>query len=177
MPIRERHGRFQVVVEHLKGPGGQRRQRTVGTFPTRQEAEAAEQQARNAYRTGGACYLPLQRVVEHWWFPRLDASHLRPSTIRHYKGRLTHHVLPVLGDVPLARLDGRELDQLLTWLLFEEKLEAGTVDNVRSSLRRFLRDAREEGLIVENIAAKLWTPAEVERYKQQIYASERRHAV
>src|SRR5215216_2065837 len=101
MPISERHGRFHVRVEDLRGPNGRRRQRTVGTFRTRQEAENAEQQARDAYRTGGAVYLPLSHVVETWWYPRLDASTLRPATIRHYKGRLTYHVLPVLGQVPL----------------------------------------------------------------------------
>jgi integrase len=63
------------------------------------------------------------------------------------KGRLSKHVLPVLGDVNLTELTPKHLVDLVHALRFKTKLANRTVRNVYSVIAASLRDAALDGRI------------------------------
>lgn len=77
---------------------------------------------------------------------------LRQSTAIRYRELLAKHVVPVLGRLPLARLQISHVNDLVTVKL-REGLSPRTVHHVRAVLRTMLNAALKEGYVQRNVAA------------------------
>lgn len=83
---------------------------------------------------------------------------LRESTSIRYRELITRHVVPVLGRVPLARLEIAHVNDLVATKL-KEGLAPRTVHHVRAVLRTMLNAALREGYVQRNAAALADPPA------------------
>jgi site-specific recombinase XerC len=83
---------------------------------------------------------------------RRNRSRLSPSTHREYRRSLELHILPRLGQRPLARLQPAQIDQLIAELE-QAGLAPGTIRNAISPLRKLLGDAVRQGLLPTNPAS------------------------
>ncbi len=99
-----------------------RKQKWLGTFATRREAEEAL--ACVVGEVAAGTYTPptkttLQEFAERW-LRDYAAPRLRPTTHASYETILRRHILPTLGGRPLARITPADLARL-----YREKLDAG----------------------------------------------------
>ena len=132
----------QVTLE-----GGVRR-RFYGK--TRAEANTKLQEALGAVRAGmpvPANRLTVQGYLDEWLIGASRA--LRPSTAATYKRHIRVHIVPTLGEVPIARLRVEHLDKLYSSLL-AGGLSRTTVQHVHAILRRSLSQAVRRGVIARN---------------------------
>jgi len=106
-------------------------------------AELAQQaiDKRNKVRAAGA--LSLREFVRQWLVKRQEAGH----DWKKDRGRLSKHVLPVLGDLLLVDVTTAHVADLVHDLRFKHDLAARTVRNVYSVLAAVLRDAAMAGRI------------------------------
>lgn len=93
------------------------------------------------------------------WLPA-QKSQLKHSTFDSYRRTIELHVLPTLGQVPLARLQSEDLDGLYARLLESGRrngagggLSPASVRYVHRILRKALNDALRKGSIARNPAA------------------------
>jgi integrase len=95
--------------------------------------------------TGGSGPLLVKRYLEHWLEQRREAGH----DWKQDRGRLTKHVIPVLGAHELAKLRAPLIADLVRRLRFKSdpRLAVRTVRNIYSVLAAALRDATINGLI------------------------------
>ncbi len=83
---------------------------------------------------------------------------LRQSTAIRYEELVGKHVVPILGRLPLARLQISHVNDLVTRKL-QEGLAPRTVHHVRAVLRTMLNSALREGYVQRNVAALADPPA------------------
>lgn len=95
--------------------------------------------------------LTVSTFLNRWIATSLPGQ-VSDKTLDSYADTVRLHLLPSLGRKILRKLSVGDVDQLLTW-----KREAGfspnTVRIVRAVLRRALRQAEREGLVLRNVAA------------------------
>jgi integrase len=121
--------------------------------------------------------LTIGVYLTEMWLPSM-ASQVRATTLGGYRHNVRAYIVSRLGDIPLQRLTtarvGAFYGELVAsggqngWLLSPK-----TVRYVHTTLRRALRDAMADGLVVRNVAAQArpprarrvethtWTAAEV----------------
>jgi integrase len=98
---------------------------------------------------------------------RLGKSRLAPSTHREYRRALELHILPRLGQRPLANLKPADIDQLIADLE-EQGAAPGTIRNTIAPLRKLLGDAVRLGLLAQNPAARSDLPPAQEFIGQEL---------
>lgn len=100
-------GTWYFVVD-VRRAGGKRQQVKRRGFKTKKEAEAA-QAAVVAENAGGAYVRPARMTVAGYltnvWLPAIELS-VRPSTFGEYRMLVNSYIVPELGNVPLADIDG-----------------------------------------------------------------------
>jgi hypothetical protein len=105
---------WYVVLELGRDATGRRRQKWHGGFRTRREAEAARAKLVNEVNTGVYAE-PTKTTLEEWvlgsWLPTMK-SQVKPTTWASYDRMLRLHVLPVLGNRPLHKLNPTLLNSL-----------------------------------------------------------------
>lgn len=143
----KRHG--QVYEVRLRDPRGREYSRS---FRTRREAAAFEAQQR-ADRSRGSWMDPrggkltLRAFAEQWMNQKSD---LTPATRVLYEGELRLHILPVLGDIELARLSPSDVRN---WhAAMSKKAKPGPVGVAKCYrlLRAILNTAVDDELIAKN---------------------------
>jgi integrase len=180
MSISRKNKRWYVDVDLPPGPDGKRRRRGVGGFKTKREAKAAEAEALRRLRDGvfvEPSRLTVGTYLTEIWLPSI-ASQVRPTTLGGYRHNVRAYVVPRLGDIPLQRLTTARVGAFYGELVASggkggRPLSPKTVRYVHTTLRRALRDAVADGLVVRNVAAQArpprarrvemqtWTAAEV----------------
>lgn len=142
--------RKEQIWCRLKVGGKWRSQRTKFVRGEEEQAQrfaAATQDAIDAAEdiTGGSGPLTVARYVAHWLEQRKESGH----DWKQDRGRLTKHVLPVLGAREIAKLRTPEIAELVRRLRFksEPRLAVRTVRNIYGVLHAAMRDAKIEGLI------------------------------
>lgn len=140
-----KHGKWYARLKGDKLPG---KWSDACTYETdRAAAEryaAAAQKAIDKRRGIRAVGVPsLREYVTTWLTRREEAGH----DWKKDRGRLTKHVLPVLGGVDLPDITTAQIADLVHALRFRAKLANRTVRNVYSVLAAVMRDARIAGLI------------------------------
>jgi integrase len=100
----------------------------------------------------------LRDYIEHWCSTALEASDRAESTKVLYSGLARRHIVPVLGDKSLAKLRKTDVDGLLVKLK-KAGLSESTRRQIYVVLRGILDDAKLDGLLAANTAAKVKRPS------------------
>ena len=138
--IRFHKGAWWLFIHHRS----RRRAKKIGD---RQTAVRTAQQVREAIIAGDLQITPKPpsetlRTYAHAWLRGLE-SNLKASTVTFYGENLKRHVLPLLGDRPLAsitRADGRELIAVCR----QKGLRLNTVKGIARTLSTLLSQAVED---------------------------------
>ena len=112
--------------------------------------------------------IPLREYVEDHWWPALRVP---PSTREAMQYRIFGHILPHLGEIPLNRIGG---DQVNKWVVDAEAggLDAGTVRTSWRHLSSIMQSAHEGKRIPSNPCRGLSTARPPNKPKQKARALE-----
>jgi integrase len=165
MSIYRKNQRWYVQVDVPADPDGKRRRRSVGGFRTKREAKAAEAEALRRIRDGvfvEPSRLTVGAYLTELWLPSM-ASQVRATTLGGYRQNVRAYIVPRLGDIPLQQLSTARVGALYGELVTSggqkgRPLSPRTVRYVHTTLRRALRDAVADGLVVRNVAAQARPP-------------------
>jgi integrase len=165
MSISRKNKRWYVQIDVPAGPDGKRRRRGVGGFKTKREAKAAEAEALRRIRDGvfvEPSRLTVGAYLTEVWLPSM-ASQVRATTLGGYRHNVRAYLVPRLGDIPLQRLTAARVGAFYGELVASggqggRPLSPKTVRYVHTTLRRALRDAVADGLMVRNVAAQARPP-------------------
>jgi integrase len=154
--IRQRGTTWQVIVHAGHDPITGKRRNLTGTARTKREAQALRARLLNQVNEGKrpATDATVAQLFARW----LEVADLAWSTRVTYQGYIDRVILPVLGQVPLRRLDTATLDRFYTTLRARggaggQPLAAATVRQIHAILRRALGQATRWGWIPANPAA------------------------
>ncbi len=117
-----------------------------------------------------------------YWLTQAE-PHLRPSTAQGYRDHIDRYLVPSLGRITLADLNGDRLQACFSLLARQRTskgtpIAASTVDQVRATLRAALNAAVREGLIASNTLTHvrldkparphpvIWTDERVEAWRR-----------
>lgn len=153
-------GSWRGRVDLGNGPDGRRR-RSSFTGSSRREVQQAIARA-IAQRESGFGAQPSERLttgafLDQWLGASAPAS-LRARTLAGYRSIVDRHLAPGVGRIPLAKLNGAHVQELVN------RLVAGgsspqTVRNVHAVLRRALAQAVRWGILARNPASAVDLPA------------------
>jgi integrase len=106
--------------------------------------------------------LTLGTYLTQMWLPSM-ANQVRATTLGGYRHNVRAYIVPRLGDTPLQRLTTARVGAFYGDLVASggqdgRPLSPKTVRYVHTTLRRALRDAMEDGLVVRNVAAQARPP-------------------
>jgi integrase len=127
----------------------ERRQKSLGGFRTKKEAQEALDKAKVAVaesRYVVTSNVTLRTFLEDEWLPTIKQT-VRPSTYASYEGHVRNHLIPRLGSIQLRRLNAGTLNAHYAHLLAggrvkgKSSLKPATVRRVHATLRRALHDA------------------------------------
>ncbi len=145
-------GRYRVRVID---PGSSRRL-SIGSFPTKGEAErayaaAVAAQDRGSWVRPDDGRVTLAEYASSWVGDRLTTrgEPLRPRVRELYEGHLRNHILPALGTTPLGKLTTARVRSWHAHLLADGP-GASTVAKCYRLLRAILSTAVEDGLLAAN---------------------------
>jgi integrase len=178
MSISRKNKRWYVDVDLPAGPDGKRRRRGVGGFRTKREAKAAEAEALRRIRDGvfvEPSRLTVGAYLTEMWLPAMS-SQVRATTLGGYRHNVRAYLVPRLGDIPLQRLTTARVGAFYGELVASggkggRPLSAKTVRYVHTTLRRALRDAVADGLVIRNVAAQA-RPPRVGRVEMHTWTAE-----
>jgi hypothetical protein len=148
---RKGHGRWYFSVQ-VTGPDGRRKRIRRCGYDTRAIAEQElatvldlpEPQAPRQTWT-------MRRWLEYWL--AIVEDRMRTTTGRAYRSIVHRHLIPHLGTVRLADLDGRTVQRVLDQICAHRVsrrgrlIKPGTVHRIWSVLRSALNEAHRQGLI------------------------------
>jgi integrase len=165
---------WSVVLDLGRDEAGKRIRRWHSGFATKKAAEQARTDLlgkvdRNEYVAPTA--QTVREFITADWLPSLDAQvaggSMKASSVSFYRTLATSHVVPRIGDVPLARLDAPTLNKLYGSLLTSGRrtgkgkggpLSPTTVHSVHVTISRMLSDAEKWGKVPRNVATKAEAP-------------------
>jgi hypothetical protein len=160
--MRERTpGVWEVRVEAGRDPLTKRRRQVSRTVRgTKRDAEKVLNQLTAEAEEGehSGTDATFKEVAERWL--TLAEGDLGPTTVRRYRGLLTSHINPAIGDRPIHRIRTSDLDDLYQGLIRERGLSAASVRQVHATIRRAMSQAVRWGWIANNPAANT-TPTRV----------------
>lgn len=156
--IRKR-GKSWAVIVYLGRDGQGKRRYKWYTHSTRREAEAHLGQLLAQAQSGWVPSPARLRVGEYLerWLRDYAASNVEQTTLQTYAGVIRKHVVPDLGQVPLARLTPQAVQSALSARLAAGAAPA-TVHKAYRVLREALGHAVEWGLLSRNIAEAVRPP-------------------
>lgn len=142
--------RYMVRVESVDRVTGSRKRVTVGTYPTKREAEKAEAKAITE-RERGTLLEPERTTVSELlteWL-QMKKSDLTSQSYADYKHVIEKHLKPALGDVRVQRLTAARLQaQYSKWQ--DDGMGAWTLRGCHMRLSQALKHAVHFGLISAN---------------------------
>jgi integrase len=144
-------GRWCAVVSVGRKADGRRDRRKV-TAKTKAEVLAKLRDLRRRVESGVPTdtRLTVGAYLDRW-AAGLDVK-VRPNTADQYRVTIRCHLRPALGTKTLAKLTALDCDAV-----WAAKLAGGAAPNtvrlMRAVLRRALRDAERDGLVIRNVAA------------------------
>lgn len=160
-------GRWRAAIIVADPDTGARLRRVVSG---RTQAEARERlkKLRQDLEKGIGVKPGQPRTLAAYVEPWLSAlrPRVRPSTWIAHERYVRLYVLPVLGDVPLARLVPTSVERM-TAAMIARGLSPTTARGARTTLRMILRDAERDGIVARNVAA-LARPPRIERHELRV---------
>lgn len=123
--IRKTGSTYSFVVELPRRPDGRRKQKKFNGFKTKREAEIAQNKILKELYQGSYSQPSDETLAEYLecWLEDHVRNQNKPSTYSNYEYLLKTHVISELGDVPLARLQPAQIQQL-----YSQKLTSGRKD-------------------------------------------------
>lgn len=149
--IHRSDGRWMGEVSLERGSDGKQRRRYV-YGRTRAEVAAKLDRLLSDVRDG-VMPAPASLTVGRWldtWLTTYAAPTIRASTWRQYEGMIRVHLKPAIGGVPLTRLQGAQVQQLLN--AKGTTLAPRTVEIMHTVLHMALDQAVRDNLIPRNVA-------------------------
>jgi integrase len=161
---RRRSGRYAVLIDLEPTATGLRCRKSIGTYRTKKEAEAAERTALQARDRGidlSPANVTLSTVFDR--FIESVTQRLAPETVAGYAELWRLHAASKLGGIALGKLRAAHLQQLYAELNHKESrsgkvLSAARVYAVHRMLHRVLRWAERTGLAEHNVARHVEPP-------------------
>lgn len=155
--------------------GAPRRQATKGGFATRREAQAALTAVLGAMARGAYTQPDRRRTLGSYlecvFLPGLVTRGLKLSTRESYSRLVRVHVLPALGDVPLASLTPELLDR--TWArLLASGLAPRTVRYVATVVGAATRNAVRTGALAVDPMGRSQLPGAGSRRAPTVWTAE-----
>jgi integrase len=185
--FKKRGASWYFWIELDVGPDGARKQKSVGGFKTRKEAERAYADMRDEVRRGvyiEPSKLTLTRFLEDDWFPAIRVS-VRPTTWEHYHRSFRNYIRPTIGRTLLPNVTPTRLNAFYADLLESGRcnpdastpgLSPKTVKHVHTMLHKALEDAVRWGHLARNPVSlatppqprtpemKVWTPEQLRAF-------------
>jgi len=140
------------------------------SFYGRTRGEALEQAQSFKVKLDAGGFAPTTRdtSVGDWldrWIELYVRPHREPKTTKYYEAFVRLHLKPAVGGTPLRKLTVQHLQKLLTEKA-QSGLSADFIRGLRATIRAALNQAWKEGLIEQNVAAKI-TPPKLKKPKPQ----------
>jgi len=137
---------------------GKRKQKEVGGFRTKQEAEEAAK--RIQYELQTRTYVePTKTTVESFLLEYVDTvlkNEVAPNTYEQRRAYVVNHIAPRIGKITLTALSPMHVQKLYSELL--ELYSPGHVQNIGNLLTKALNQAVYWGLITRNPATQVKKP-------------------
>jgi integrase len=138
-----------IACYPLGSVDGKRRNKRTRHRTEREALVELEQMRRTYGRSANPSTATLGQYLTDWL--RSHSRGLRESTAVNYEGNVRLHILPLLGGIPLARLQPQDVRRLIDHLDREGK-SAATIHKVITTLRVALNVAMRERSIPDNPA-------------------------
>jgi integrase len=166
--IRKRNGSWWVFIDYR----GQRKARKVGT---RQAAEAVKRELEAKLALGDMGIFAKKPSVTFdeyadRWLKEYAEVQCKPSTVASYRQLLCLYLRPVFGKVLLTELNRDRVKEFLAGLVTTAKLSRNTIRLILCALRVICNHAVEDGITMQNPAARLGRFTKSERPKFQASA-------
>ena len=155
--VRKRGNSYKLTVDIGKDAEGRRRQHSQ-TFRMRKEADAALG-AMLKQAQDGSLVKPTRLTTGQYlqqWLDSYARSHVRPLTLRRYRGIVERHLAPAIGNMPLTSLQPLHVQQAHNQAL-AAGLSARSIVQHHRVLSQALKHAEQWGMVSRNVA-RLVTP-------------------
>lgn len=150
--IKQRGGRWRVVVQAGRDPVTRRRKQLSGSAATEREAVRLERQFRLQAEGQSPASITLAELVGQWWS---SSPNLAATTVVNYRGNLENHILPVLGNRKVGDLRPRLIAAFLRQLGESKGLDAATLRKVRTVLSALMSYAAAMEYVESNPVVKV----------------------
>ncbi|MEH7381789.1 tyrosine-type recombinase/integrase [Bacillus sp. JJ1533] len=133
----------------VKDSNGKRKTIKKRGFDGKTKARNAEAEARVAWEKG--TYIDPSKMlyseyVTNWLANKQDVS---PETRETNEGHLRNHIIPVLGHIPLQKINVQHLEEFIK-KLNEKSIAAGTVKKIFNLVQTSFKSAERKELILKN---------------------------
>ena len=175
--IRKRGNSYKLTVDIGKDTEGRRRQHSQ-TFRTRKEADAALgailKQAQDGSLVKSTRLTTGQYL--HQWLDGYAQSHVRPLTLRRYRGIVERYLVPAIGNVPLTSLQPLHVQQAHNQAL-AGGLSARSIVQHHRVLSEALKHAEQWGMLSRNVARLVSPPRSAYKEARFLDAAEARRLI
>lgn len=147
---------YSFYTGELTSKGKPARKKERG-FRTKREAEAAEAEARTRLNKGESIEpskMLFGEYMKHWIKSRHDLS---PETVELYENNLRLYINPVLGGIPLSKLNATHIEKFMSSMR-EKSLGDWSIKRAFSNVNAALNDAVSKELIIKNPCNKVTKP-------------------
>lgn len=167
-----------VQIEAGQDPAtGKRKRHYKGGFRTKREAEAYKAQVLAELQRGTfvePAKMTVGEFMERWLRDYAEVS-VRPSTLESYRALIRCHLIPALGNLPLAKLQPIHLQEMLARKQ-QEGLSPRSVRYLYSLTREALGHAVKWQLVGRNVAEAV-DPPKLEKEERQVLTEEQAQAL
>lgn len=163
-PAHTCRGRWAATVD-VRLPDGSVKRKTVYGKTQTEARRALSKMVRE--RDEGTLIVNTS-TVEGWvnhWYSDIASRTLKPQTLRGYRGFLDNHIIPHLGRKKLDKITPAEL-RLWHDQLAAKGLAPATVRQAHMILKKALKDAVYEGLLVVSPADRVKSPQAPRQYRE-----------
>ena len=161
---RRKSGRYAVLIDLESSPAGMRRRKSIGTYRTRKEAEAAERDALKQ-RDDGYCFDARNESLRDLVGRFLHATEreLAPNTWHRYGELWSVHVASTLGSIAVRKLRSPHFADLYAQLRRTSNRRGGTLSgrtvyHVHRFLYRVFSWAERRGDVQHNPLRRVEAP-------------------
>ncbi|GMA51830.1 site-specific integrase [Alicyclobacillus contaminans] len=171
--IRKRGSTWSVVVDVGYDENGKRIRKWFGGHKTKKDAEAFLAQKIAEIESGSYVSTPKQKFGEYMreWMQD-KRSTLREDTFRSYSWLVNGHIIPKLGNVELAKLTPKHIQDCYRKMQQGDKaLSNRSVQFAHAIIRQALDRAVKWGWLARNVADAV-DPPRVERREYKIWTAE-----
>ncbi|MEH0979279.1 site-specific integrase [Bacillus mobilis] len=156
--IIKRGSKYSFVIDISPHPEtGARRQRWFSGYKTKKEAQA--DMAKKIVEIEEGSYIePTKMRVREFFLQYLEARkiNLRETTYYNYRKHINNHIIPKLGNIPMQKLKGVDLEKFYGDL--SETMKPVTVRSIHQIVRTALTYAVRHEIVKKNIADVISPP-------------------